>query len=79
VKALIIDGGLHVVRLGSEDMQEVAQVAEAHTLDLDDAYQYVVARMYNLTLVSFDRDFDKTDLRRREPIDILAKPASRAS
>jgi hypothetical protein len=71
VKALVVDGGIHIIRLGADDMQEVARSAEAHALDFDDAYQYVVARKYGLILISFDRDFDSTDLRRREPIDIL--------
>jgi predicted nucleic acid-binding protein len=34
-------------------------------LDFDDAYQYVVAEKYNLTIISFDSDFDRTELKRK--------------
>jgi predicted nucleic acid-binding protein len=40
-------------------------------LDFDDAYQYAyqytLAQKYSLELVSFDKDFDKTDIVRIEP------------
>lgn len=36
-------------------------------LDFDDAYQYTLAKKHGLTLVSFDADFDQTDLKRLEP------------
>ncbi|MFA6372325.1 MAG: hypothetical protein WCW68_06850 [Methanothrix sp.] len=40
-------------------------------LDFDDAYQYVAAERNDLVLVSFDADFDKTDMGRKTPADIL--------
>ncbi|MFZ8805855.1 MAG: PIN domain-containing protein [Candidatus Calescibacterium sp.] len=40
-------------------------------LDFDDAYQYVVAEKYNLTIISFDSDFDRTELGRKTPREIL--------
>jgi predicted nucleic acid-binding protein len=33
----------------------------------DDAYQYAVADEYDLTIVSFDTDFDKTTRGRQPP------------
>lgn len=42
----------------------------AFHLDFDDAYQYVVAEKFNLTLVSFDTDFDRTDRKRMVPAEI---------
>jgi hypothetical protein len=36
-------------------------VAKKFALDFDDAYQYVVAEKYDLQLVSFDADFDRTE------------------
>lgn len=44
---------------------------QTHQLDFDDAYQYVIAKRDNLTLVSFDADFDRTDLQRRTPAQTL--------
>ena len=40
-------------------------------LDFDDAYQYAVAEHYRLSLVSFDRDFDRTKNKRVEPKDLV--------
>ena len=40
------------------------------SLDFDDAYQYVAAEKYGLTIVSFDNDFDRTE-RGRETSDRL--------
>ena len=40
-------------------------------LNFDDAYQYVTAEKYGLTLVSFDTDFDHTEQGRKTPGEIL--------
>ncbi|MBW2083669.1 MAG: hypothetical protein DRH15_04210 [Deltaproteobacteria bacterium] len=34
---------------------------EKFALDFDDAYHYTAAETYELTLVSFDSDFDRTE------------------
>ena len=39
-------------------MARVEEVSTAFRLDFDDAYQYTAAQKYNLTLLSFDTDFD---------------------
>jgi len=64
-------GNVNVVRLFLIDMIRVANAAERFRLDFDDAYQYVTAREYGLTLVSFDADFDRTDRKRRTPAEVL--------
>lgn len=45
--------------------------AERFRLDFDDAYQYVAAEKHNLTLVSLDADFDRTERGRKTPTQIL--------
>jgi len=40
-------------------------------LDFDDAYQYAVAEKYDLTIVSFDVDFDRTERGRKTPGEVL--------
>ena len=42
----------------------------AFRLDFDDAYQYVAAEKFDLALVSFDADFDRTDRKRMVPAEI---------
>lgn len=51
----------------SGDVSALVSNAAKWNLDFDDAYQYTLAKKYNLDLVSFDVDFDKTDLKRIEP------------
>ena len=58
-----------ITRITLQDFQSpFMQEAFRQSLDFDDAYQYVVAKTENLHLVSFDQDFDKTDLIRLEPL-----------
>ena len=64
-------GGIRLLRLGIDDMDDVVNVAQRFNLDFDDAYQYAVAEKYILTLVSYDRDFDDTDLGRTTPAKVL--------
>ena len=48
-------------------------------LDFDDALHYATAKKHNFTLVSFDQDFDRTDLPRKTPADILSQYEDTAS
>lgn len=70
VQDLFGEGGITILKLGSEDMQRLEQVAAAFQLDFDDAYQYVVAEKFDLMLISFDTDFDRTDRNRIIPANI---------
>ena len=70
VEDIIIDG-IHILSLSLEDLKTLKHPAQKFNLDFDDAYQYVVADKYNLQLISFDQDFDQTDMERKEPIDLL--------
>jgi predicted nucleic acid-binding protein len=71
VQDLIIAGGIPLMRLGAEDMREIVRVAQRFNLDFDDAYQYTVAERYDLTIISFDADFDRTERGRQTPVEVL--------
>jgi uncharacterized protein len=71
VEDLFVMGGMRLIRLGIDDMRNIVQTAQKFNLDFDDAYQYVAAEKLNLTLVSFDSDFDKTERGRQTPVQIL--------
>ena len=58
------------VSLDASDLKQVMKISQEYQLDFDDAYQYVVAEKYNLEIVSFDTDFDRTAKGRKEPGDI---------
>jgi hypothetical protein len=71
LKDMTAQAGMELVSVPVSDMDAVALVAERFDLDFDDAYQYTVAERRNLTVVSFDSDFDRTDRGRRTPAQIL--------
>ncbi len=59
--------GVTVLHLDPGDLSSVITAAQQYTLDFDDAYQYIVAEKYGLTIVSYDRDFDRTPRARTTP------------
>jgi predicted nucleic acid-binding protein len=63
------------ISLSLADLRDLLLPMKEYGLDFDDAYQYVAARNNDLILVSFDKDFDSTDMRRRTPAMILAEKA----
>ena len=71
IEDLILDG-LGILTLQNSEMLQLSEIVNRYQLDFDDAYQYISAKKYDLQLISFDKDFDKTDIKRKEPIDILA-------
>ncbi len=64
-------GRIDCLRLDITDMPAVVQAIHQFGLDFDDAYQYVAAEKYGLTLISFDADFDRTPRGRRTPGQVL--------
>lgn len=64
---MVIDAGTAVARLNPDEMGTVADHAQTFNLDFDDAYQYSLADKYDLTIVSFDTDFDRTTRGRSQP------------
>jgi hypothetical protein len=67
----MVHAGTNLIFLLVEDMASVIQAAQQFHLDFDDAYQYAAAAKNNLTLVSFDSDFDRTDHGRKTPSEII--------
>jgi predicted nucleic acid-binding protein len=57
---LIYESSVDVIRLKDSDHLEIIEAMGNYNLDFDDAYQYVAARKMNLTLISFDSDFNRT-------------------
>jgi len=62
---------LRRIRLSGDEMLRLPEAMNRYRLDFDDAYQYVAATSRDLQLVSFDTDFDRTDIERLEPADVL--------
>ena len=70
LKDMLLKAGMVMLYLNAEDMETVINEAQRFNLDFDDAYQYVTAQKYNLTLVSFDGDFDRTQRGRQTPAQV---------
>ena len=63
---LVVEAGVNIISLEAEEIYDVLEAASNFRLDFDDAYQYISARNSNLELISFDTDFDRTDIKRKE-------------
>jgi predicted nucleic acid-binding protein len=70
VQDAFIEGAVSLVHLDPEDIQLVVQMMSHYNVDFDDAYQYIAAEKYNLIIVSFDGDFDRTPKGRKTPEEI---------
>jgi predicted nucleic acid-binding protein len=63
--------GLKIYQTELAEEKEIALLIQTINLDFDDTLQYFVAKKLDAVLVSFDRDFDKTDLKRVEPSQVV--------
>ena len=62
--------GLSLVNLSIDEELAAAEIAEETGLDFDDGLHYYFAKKTRIPIVSYDKDFDKTDIRRLEPSQI---------
>jgi predicted nucleic acid-binding protein len=67
VSDMVTEAGTTVGLLRADEMEAVADHSGTFNLDFDDAYQYALADKYDLTIVSFDSDFDRTTRGRTQP------------
>lgn len=65
--------GLQVVELSPEEEAIALRLAGDVGLDVDDGLHYYYAKKVGIPIVSFDRDFDKVDIERLEPGEIVNK------
>jgi len=72
IREMILATGTTAVSLDLDDMDMVLAAAHDFGLDFDDSYQYAIAKKMGLTIVSFDRDFDRTDRGRKTPAEVLS-------
>lgn len=70
VKDIVLNPGIRVIRVSGRELEEICNFAKKFNLDFDDAYQYTAAEKFDLTIVSFDKDFDKTARGRKLPGEI---------
>ncbi|MCE4613124.1 MAG: PIN domain-containing protein [Desulfurococcales archaeon] len=63
--------GLTVADLALEEELAASRMARNVGLDFDDGLHYYFAKSRGVPIVSFDKDFDKTDITRLEPREVL--------
>jgi hypothetical protein len=66
------DSQVPILSVSSEHYEELIDNRLSHTLDFDDAYQFTVCQKYDLSLVSFDADFDNIPNGRHTPAEVLS-------
>lgn len=67
---LFFEGDVGFFKLQPSAIPAVVEAQNRFNLDFDDAYQYEIARSDHLQMVSFDTDFDRTDITRKTPIEV---------
>ena len=70
IEDMIVDG-IQVLSLKTQYFTELEKLSKRYKLDFDDAYQYLVAKYHDLQIISFDRHFDKTELKRKIPAEVV--------
>jgi len=65
------EGDIRIMSLSQDEVAQLSATARKIRIDFDDACQYAAACKYNITLVSFDHDFDRPDLMRVIPDEIV--------
>ncbi len=71
VQDTFVNAGINLIRLSPEETVHIVEAVKKFNLDFDDGYQYISAEKYNLTIVSFDSDFDRTPRGRKTPAEII--------
>jgi len=73
MREVFVGGGVNLIHLEPEDTNQIFEAIEKFNLDFDDAYQYVAAEKRNLTIISFDTDFDRTEHKRKKPSEVKSE------
>lgn len=70
---LFINGQIEQLSLEAVDLLDVITNIQRHKLDFDDSYQFSIAQKYDLTIVTFDKDFDIKGINKNTPDEIIEK------
>jgi uncharacterized protein len=68
---LFINGQIELLSLDSIDLLDVIKNIQKYKLDFDDSYQFSVALKYDMTIITFDQDFNARGIKKRAPEDIV--------
>lgn len=68
---LFINGQIELLSLYSVDLLNVIENIKKYKFDFDDSYQYTIAQKFDLTIVTFDKDFNTKGIRKKTPEEII--------
>lgn len=71
VNDLFINGLIDQITLDPEDFVDIISNIERFKLDFDDAYQLTISQKYDMTIVTFDKDFNSKGINKMTPEDII--------
>jgi predicted nucleic acid-binding protein len=70
---LFVNGQIELLSLSSVDLLDVIENIKKYKFDFDDSYQYTVAHKFDMTIVTFDKDFNAKGIKKRTPEEVLKK------
>jgi uncharacterized protein len=70
---LFVNGQIGQIALEPLDLITVADNIKKYNLDFDDSYQYTVSEKFDMTLVTFDKDFKTVGIKKKSPQEIINK------
>ena len=72
IEDLFTAGSVRIAILSGLEIPNIIAAMRSQHLDFDDAYQYALVKRDRFQLVSFDADFDRSDIVRKTPAEVLA-------
>ncbi len=70
INDLFLNGQIELLTLDPIDLLDVIENIKKHKLDFDDSYQFSIAQKFNLTIVTFDKDFNVKGIKKSTPEEI---------
>lgn len=71
IKDLFYEGNIEQIALEPNDFSEIISNIRKYKLDFDDAYQLSISNKYQMTIVTFDKDFDVDGIRKANPKELV--------
>jgi predicted nucleic acid-binding protein len=69
---LFINAQIEILTLDPADLIELTEFIQKYKLDFDDAYQYSICQKFEMTLITYDKDFKIKGLKKTTPEEILS-------
>jgi predicted nucleic acid-binding protein len=68
---LFVNGQIEQLSLDSSNILNVIDNIQRFNLDFDDSYQFTLSQKYDLTIITFDKNFDVKGIKKKTPDEII--------